>query len=170
MFWCFGPEECEILAPQPGNPLPCKVKSKPLDHSGSPKISLSELALIRKYAIFWKKLSPKIHYQNLKSWWEMPVGGSRQPWKQGNIAESHVRGGPITIAPPSPHRPASGSWTIERLAHQMPETLNCKAGHHPESPFKCLMGDLQSKTPARGAPLCAWLAKQQGRTPSKGAL
>ena len=30
--------------------------------------------------------------------------------------------------------------------------------------------ELQSRTPARGAPLCAWRPEQQRRTPGKGAL
>ena len=33
----------------------------------------------------------------------------RQPWKQGDTAESHIAGGAITIAPLSPHTPASGA-------------------------------------------------------------
>ena len=35
--------------------------------------------------------------------WEMPVEESRQPWKQGNTAESIIGGGAITIASLLPH-------------------------------------------------------------------
>ena len=42
---------------------------------------------------------------------------ARQPWKQGDTAESHVGGEAITIASLPAHT-SIGSWTIERLAHQ----------------------------------------------------
>ena len=58
---------------------------------------------------------------------------ARQPWKQGDIAESRIGGGAITISL-SPHTPASAA-TIERLAHQMPEALNYRAGPHPGAPL-----------------------------------
>ena len=38
-----------------------------------------------------------------------------------------------------PHKTLIGSWTIERLAHQMPDTLNYRAGPHPGCPFKLLV-------------------------------
>ena len=63
---------------------------------------------------------------------------AKQPWKQGNTAESRVAGGAITIASLSP-QPASGSWTIERVAHQMPDALNYRLGPQPGGPFRCLM-------------------------------
>ena len=91
---------------------------------------------------------------------------ARQPRKQGNTAESRVGGKAITTAYFSPHT-SIGSWTIERLAHQMPESLNYRVGSHPGCPFKC---PIQSSTPARGGLLCAWCTKQQRRTPGKGTL
>ena len=48
---------------------------------------------------------------------------ARQPWKQGDTEESCIGGGAITIASVSPKAGIS-SWTIERLAHQMPDALN----------------------------------------------
>ena len=63
---------------------------------------------------------------------------ARQPWKQGETAESHVGGGAITIASLSPQA-SIGTWTIERLARQTPDALNNRAGPHPGCPFKCLM-------------------------------
>ena len=45
---------------------------------------------------------------------------ARQPWKQGNTAESRVGGRAITTASYSPQH-STGSWTIGRLAQQMPE-------------------------------------------------
>ena len=65
---------------------------------------------------------------------------SWQPWKQGDTAESRIGGGAITIASLSPHTASRGSWTIERLAHQTPDTLNYRVGPHPGCPFKCLTG------------------------------
>ena len=77
-----------------------------------------------------------------------------QPWKQDSTAESHIGGGTITIASVFPHSSIS-NWTIDRLAHQTPD------------PWRT---DLQTRTPARGAPLCAWCPEQQRRAPGKGAL
>ena len=95
---------------------------------------------------------------------------ARQPWKQGNIAESRVRGGAITIASLPPHA-SIGSWTIERLAHQMPEALNFRVGPHQGAPLSAWCTNLQSMTPF-GGPLYVpdvpnkrkW---SQGREPSK---
>ena len=56
-------------------------------------------------------------------WLEMPVEKARQPWKQGDTAESCVGGGAITIAflpPTGQHQ----QLNRERLAHQTPDTLN----------------------------------------------
>ena len=63
---------------------------------------------------------------------------ARQPWKQGNTAESHKGGGVITLTSLSPHASIS-SWTLERLAHQMSDTLSYRVGPHRGCPFKCLM-------------------------------
>ena len=64
----------------------------------------------------------------------------RQPWKQGNTAESHVGGGAITIASLSPHTStALAAEQLDRLAHQTPDALNYRVGPHPGCPFKCLM-------------------------------
>ena len=63
---------------------------------------------------------------------------ARQPWKQGYTAESCIGGGAITIASLSPHS-MIGSWTIERLAHQMPVALNYRVGPYTGCPFRCLM-------------------------------
>ena len=86
-----------------------------------------------------------------RSWWEMPVKESLQPWKQGNTAESDIRGGAITIASLSPHA-CIGSWTIQRLAHQ---THNSR---------------LQSRTPIQGAPLSAWMGEATRRTGQRSLL
>ena len=101
--------------------------------------------------------------------WETPVEESRQSWKEDNIAESYVVGGAITIASLSPHASIS-SWTTERLAHQAPDTLNYRVGPHPRYILSAWCTDMQSRTPAMGAPLYAWHAKQQRKTPGKGAL
>ena len=79
---------------------------------------------------------------------------SQEPWNQGNTAESHLRGGAVTTASLPPHSSIS-SLTVERLAHQMPEALNYRVGPHPSAPLSALCTDLQSRTPGRGAPVCA---------------
>ena len=61
-----------------------------------------------------------------------------QPWKPGDSAESHVASGAITIASLCPLQAMMGSWTIERLAHQKPDALDCRVGPRPGCPFQCL--------------------------------
>ena len=58
---------------------------------------------------------------------------ARQPRKQGDTAESHIGDGAITIASLSPPASLRG-WTIERLAHQMPDALNYR-GPQPGGPL-----------------------------------
>ena len=48
---------------------------------------------------------------------------ARQPRKQGDTAESCVGGGATNIASLLPHA-SIGSWTIGRVAHQTPDTVN----------------------------------------------
>ena len=62
---------------------------------------------------------------------------ARQPRKQGDMAESRGGGGAVTIASLSPQA-CTGSWTIARLPHQVPDTLSYRLGPHPGWPFKCL--------------------------------
>ena len=97
-----------------------------------------------------------------KCWWRK----ARQSWKQGNIAELHIRGGAITIACLVPHA-SIDSWTKEKLAHQTPDALNYRQGPHQGAPLSAWCANLQSRTPARGPPLCAWCAELQRREPSK---
>ena len=66
-------------------------------------------------------------------------GNGRKAWKQGDTAESHVGGGAITIASLSPHANIS-NWTIERLAHQMPDAPVNREGPWAREPSKCLNG------------------------------
>ena len=70
----------------------------------------------------------------------------RQPWKQEDTAESGIGGGAVTIASLFPHA-GIGSWTI----------------------LSARRTGLQHRTAAKGAPLCAWCAERQRRTPGKGA-
>ena len=67
-------------------------------------------------------------------WWEMPVEESQAAMEARRYSWVTRRGGAITIASFSPHT-SIGSWTIERLTHQ-----------------RAWCADLQSRTPARGAP------------------
>ena len=70
---------------------------------------------------------------------------ARQPWKQGDTAESCVGGGAITIVSLHLH-----SWTVERLAHQTPDAMSYRVGPHQGAPLSAWHADLQSRTPARG--------------------
>ena len=63
---------------------------------------------------------------------------ARQPWKQDHTAESCVVGGVIPIAPLSPQA-SIGNWTIEKLAHWMPDALIYRVGPKLEFSFKWLM-------------------------------
>ena len=95
---------------------------------------------------------------------------ARQPWKQGDTAESHVEGGAITIASLSPYI-SIGKWTTENLTHQRPDTLNYRLGPHPGAPFSAWCAQLQSGTLIR-QPLCVPEAQinregPQARDPSK---
>ena len=78
-----------------------------------------------------------------------------QPWKQGDTAESCVGSGPIRIASLFPHT-STGSWTINRLAHQTPDALNYRVGPQPEGPFMCWMHRTTEKDTRQGSPLSAW--------------
>ena len=73
---------------------------------------------------------------------------TRQPWKQGSTAESHIEGGAITIASLSSHA-STGTWAIERLAHQMPDALNYKQDPSQGAPSSAWCDELKSRTPAR---------------------
>ena len=81
-----------------------------------------------------------------------------QPWKQGDTAESRVGGGAITIAS-LPTYASIGSWTIERLAHWRPDSLNYRVGPHPGCLFKWLTRGTTEKDPRQGSPLSAWMGR-----------
>ena len=91
---------------------------------------------------------------------------ARQPWKQGDTAESHVEGVAITRASLSPQA-SLGSWTTESLAHQTPDALNYRVGPTQGAPFSAWCANLQSRTPIRGPLLCAWCIEQQ-KDPRQG--
>ena len=60
-----------------------------------------------------------------------------------------------TIVSLSPHA-SIGSWTIESLAHQMPDALNYRAGPQPGGPSMCLICGTTERDPRQGSPLSAW--------------
>ena len=119
-------------------------------------------------------------------WWEMPVEENRaamearqycwvkdRRWRHQHSLFSHT---------------SISSWTLERLAHQMPDhwtteqdptqgaplsawCANLQSRTPPGCPFKCLMCQFTGRPPpplARGVPLCVWRAEQQRRTPGNG--
>ena len=83
---------------------------------------------------------------------------ARQPWKQGDTAESCIGGGAITMTL-LPHMSTSGSWTIERLGHQAHDVRNNRVGLHAGCPFTCLMCWTTEKDPRQGSPLSAWTSR-----------
>ena len=74
---------------------------------------------------------------------------ARQPWKQGDTAESHVGGGVITILSSLTWHASICSWVTEGLAYQTPDTLNYRAG------------------PTQGALRSDWCTELQSRTVAK---
>ena len=88
-------------------------------------------------------------------WWEMPVEESYHKSLKATEARRYCwvksKGWTITIASLSPHT-SIGSWTTERLAHQMPDALNYRVGPHPGCPFKCLMRRSTEYDPSQGGP------------------
>ena len=74
---------------------------------------------------------------------------TRQSWKQRDTAESHIVDGAITIASFSPHA-SIGSWTIERLAHQTPATLNYRIDPSQGGPSMCLTAQIYRVGPQPG--------------------
>ena len=86
----------------------------------------------QKICYFLKKLSPKIHYQNLKSWWEMPVGESQAAMEARQYCWVTCRGWPhhhsLSLSP------QSSIWQLN----------NRKAG-----PSNAWDTELQSRTPPR---------------------
>jgi len=78
-----------------------------------------------------------------------------QPWKQGDTAESRAGSGALTIVS-LPSQASTGSWTIERLAHQTGDTLNYREEPHPGCSFKWLMRETTKKDPRQGSLLSAW--------------
>ena len=87
-----------------------------------------------------------------RSLWEMPVEESRAATEARRYCwVTHIA---PSIASLSPHT-SIGSWTIEKLAHQTHDSLNHRAGPHPECSFKWLMHRSTESTPVRRAPVCA---------------
>ena len=81
-----------------------------------------------------------------------PWRKARQPWKQGDTAESHVEGWSQqpSLSPTCQH------WQLNKIEASLSNTW---------------CNELQSRTPARAPPhLCFWVAQQQRRTPGKRDL
>ena len=97
--------------------------------------------------------------QGRRLWWEMPVEESWAAMEERRYCSvTHSRWSHHYSLSPrtSQHRQMnnrgvgpSNAWCTELQSRTPPPTP-------PGCPFKCLMPDLRSRTPARGAPLCAW--------------
>ena len=79
---------------------------------------------------------------------------ARQPRKQDNNAESCTGSGAITIAS-LPSQASIDSWTIERLAHKMPDALNYRVGPQPGGPLYVSDVPNNREDPRQGCPLSA---------------
>ena len=94
--------------------------------------------------------------------------GARQPWKQGDTSESCLGGGAIAIASLSPQASMAAEqqtgWPMKRL------TLNYRVGPTSQgAPLSAWCADLQSRTPAGGGgPLCAD-ARSTEKEPRQGS-
>ena len=73
-------------------------------------------------------------------WWEMPVEEMEGRHGSKVILLSHTWRVEPTPSPLSPHANI-GSWTIERLAHQMPDALNYRLGPQPGRESKMVVAD-----------------------------
>ena len=87
-----------------------------------------------------------------RSWWEMLVEESQAAMEARGYCWVMHRGWSHYHSLSLPIHTSIQSWTIESLAHQVPDALNYRVGPHPGGPL-----------------LCAWCTKQQRRTPGKGA-
>ena len=81
-------------------------------------------------------------------WWKMPVEESQAAMEARRCCWVTRRGW-------SQHHSLSlstvGSWTVERPACRMPDSLNYRVGPHPGCPCKCLMRWTIEKDPSQGA-------------------
>ena len=96
-------------------------------------------------------------------------GGKPSSHGKGVTAESSVGGGAITIA----SLPTCQNWQLNNREAGPSNTWHTKL--QSRTPPRVLLSvtdapELQSRIPARGAPLCAWFTEQQRRNPGKGAL
>ena len=80
-----------------------------------------------------------------RSWWKMLMEENQAAMEARRHCWVMLGSSAITIASLPPHA-SSGSWAIERPVHQMPETLNYRAG------------------PSQGASFSDWCTKLQSRT------
>ena len=85
----------------------------------------------------------------------MPLEESQAARKERLYCWVTHRDGAITIASLPPHT-STGSWIVERLNNQTPDTENYWVGLHPGFSFKCLMCQTTEKSPRQGSPPSAW--------------
>ena len=99
--------------------------------------------------------------------------GGGKPWKQGDTAESCIVGRAITTASLSPDASIS-SWTVERLAHHVPDTLNYRTGPQPLGAGRggpvCLVCWATEEGPRQGSPLSAWTGGATEKDRQRGLL
>ena len=97
--------------------------------------------------------------------WKMLMEESRAAMEARQYCWVTPRGWSHHQASLSPHASIS-SWTIERLAHQKPDTLNYRAGAHPRCLFKCLMHPSTKWDPSQEGPsmcLTRWTTEKYPR-------
>ena len=101
-----------------------------------------------------------------RPWWEMAV-------EESQTAMEARRYGWVTWSgwrhhhSLSPHRPPICSWTIEKLARQVPDTLKYRVGPHTECSFKCLKNQTTEKDPRQES---AWMGTLSAKVPEWAEL
>ena len=98
--------------------------------AGSWSLGIVEQSQCQGWCWLWKDRSRECEegHHGGKGLWRK----ARQAWKQGDTTESCVVDRAMTTASLSPHT-SIGSWTIERVAHQRLDALNCTVG--PQGPI-----------------------------------
>ena len=95
-------------------------------------------------------------------WWEMPVEESQTAMEARWYCWVTHSGWSHHHSLSLPTHTSISSWTIERLAHHMPDTLNYRAEPQLGCSFRWLMcRSTWPQSEGGGDPLCAWCAEQQ---------
>ena len=90
-------------------------------------------------------------------WWEIPVEESQAAMEARRYCWVTYRGWSHHHSLSLPPRTSIGSWRIERLAHQMPDSLNYRVGPQPGGPLYVPDVPNNRDRPQAMEPLSAWM-------------